>query len=311
MKKNMKALVTGANGFLGAAVVRELQKSGFEIIAVVRNETSDISQIANLNRVNIVFCELENIGSLQKILEYETGKIDLFYHFAWSGSAGTMRGSETVQLLNIKGTCDAVRVCKELGCHRFIFAASIMEKEIAMSMNNEFYGGSINDLYAVAKLSADYMARIIANSLHISYISGLISNVYGEGEKSPRLVNSSIRKLLTGVRPSFTAGEQEYDFIYIIDAAKAFVAIGISGADNKTYYIGSQNPRPLKDFLIEMKNAVDSKLEIGLGELPFTGVKLDYNSFGIYEVEQDTGFVPEITFSEGIKKTSDWIRNQI
>lgn len=82
------------------------------------------------------------------------------------------------------------------------------------------------------------MARAIAGSLGIDYIRAVISNIYGAGEKSPRLINTTIRKLLNGEHCAFSAGEQLYDFIYVTDAAKMFAALGDSGKSNKTYYIG-------------------------------------------------------------------------
>ena len=108
----------------------------------------------------------------------------------------------------------------------------------------------------------------------------------------------------------FSAGEQMYDFIYITDAAKTFAAIGEKGIRNRTYYIGSPEPKPLKEFLLAMRDCVDPGMEIGLGELPFSGVSLTYREFDIHAVEKDTGFVPEVSFEEGIRKTAAWIREE-
>ncbi|MDE5873831.1 MAG: NAD-dependent epimerase/dehydratase family protein [Lachnospiraceae bacterium] len=57
-------------------------------------------------------------------------------------------------------------------------------------------------------------------------MSAVISDIYGEGESSPRLINSSIRKLLNNEETSFSTGEQMYDFVYIEDAARMFVGLG-------------------------------------------------------------------------------------
>ena len=152
------------------------------------------------------------------------------------------------------------------------------------------------------------MARTIAGSLGVDYIRAVISNIYGPGELSPRLVNTSIRKLLNGEHCAFSAGEQTYDFIYIDDAAKTFVAIGEKGIANRTYYIGSQNPKPLKEFLCELRDQIDPNIEIGLGEIPFNGVSLTYNEFNVHAVKEDTGFVPTVSFAEGIQNTVKWIK---
>ena len=233
--------------------------------------------------------------------------IDAFYHFAWTGSAGVLRGDPEVQLNNVRYTCDTIKACHELGCKRFVFASSIMEYEIESLMTTDITP-NINTIYSSSKVAADYIGRALAGSLGIDYIRGVISNIYGVGEKSLRLVNTSLRKMLKGEHCAFSAGDQLYDFIYITDAAKAFVAIGEKGITDRTYYIGSQRPRPLKEFLIEMRDCVDSNITIGLGELPFKGVSLSYSEFDINAVKNDTGFVPNISFKEGINKPIEWLK---
>ena len=113
--------------------------------------------------------------------------------------------------------------------------------------------------------------------------------------------------MLGGEHCSFSAGEQLYDFIYIDDATDAFIRLGDRGKLNRTYYIGSMNPRPLKEYLKEMRDCVDPKIEIGLGELEFKGVSLTYEEFDREALKRDTGFEPKTEFSEGIKKTIEWL----
>lgn len=300
-----KVIVTGANGFIGTALCRELSNQGISVIAVVRNEEENISNIENLKGLRVVYSDLSEFKKLHK--KISDRDVDVLYHLAWVGSAGSLRGNSEVQFNNIRYTCDTVEACSKMNCKRFVFASSIMEYEIEALMATDATPG-INTLYSSAKVSADYMARTIAGSLEVDYIRAVISNIYGPGELSPRLVNTSIRKLLKGEHCAFSAGEQTYDFIYIDDAAKTFVAIGEKGVTNRTYYIGSQNPKPLKDFLCELRDQVDPNIEIGLGEIPFNGVSLTYDEFNVYAVKEDTGFVPTVSFAEGIKSTIKWIK---
>lgn len=300
-----KAIVTGANGFIGTALCKELSRQGISVIAVVRNEEENVSRIQSFRGLRIAYADLSEFKNLHEVISDRD--IDVFYHLAWVGSAGPLRGNADVQFNNIKYTCDTVEACSKMNCKRFVFASSIMEYEIEAVMATDATPG-INTLYSSAKVSADYMARTIAGSLGIDYIRAVISNIYGPGELSPRLVNTSIRKLLSGEHCAFSTGEQTYDFIYIDDAAKTFVAIGEKGISNRTYYIGSQNPRPLKEFLCELRDQVDANIEIGLGEIPFNGVSLTYNEFNIHAVKEDTGFVPTVSFAEGIQKTIKWIK---
>lgn len=56
-----------------------------------------------------------------------------------------------------------------------------------------------------------------------------------------------------------------------------------------------------------MRDVIDPNIEIGLGELPFNGVSLTYKEFDIHAVKNDTGFVPNVSFAEGIRNTANWI----
>lgn len=302
-----KAIVTGAGGFVGAAVCKELAGQGVEVTAVARYRNERVADMEKGQRIRIVYNDLSDAGSFADIIAERD--IDAFYHFAWAGSAGLLRGDAKVQMDNVKCAYNAVNACAALGCRRFVFASSIMEYEMEAFMATETEPG-INMLYCIAKKAANYMARTVSGSLGIDFICAVISNIYGPGELSPRLVNTSLRKMLDGERCSFTAGDQMYDFLYITDAAKAFAAIGEMGRPNKAYYIGSQNPRPLKEFLVTMRDCVDSGIKIGLGEVPFNGVSLTYREFDVHSVKNDTGFVPTVSFTEGIQNTIAWLRRE-
>lgn len=302
-----KVIVTGANGFIGTALCRELSSQGIEVLAIVRNEEENTQEIEKLPKLRIIYCDLSEFGRLGALLQDRD--VDVLYHLAWVGTAGPLRGDDKVQLDNIRYTCDTVKACKELQCKKFVFASSIMEYEIDALMKSDETPG-MNTLYSSGKVSADYFARTIAGSMGIQYIRTVISNIYGPGETSPRLINSSLRKLLNGEHCAFSPGDQMYDFIYITDAAKAFVAVGEKGKPNKTYYIGSLSPRPLKEFLLEMRDQVDASVEIGLGEIPFGGISLTYNEFDIEAVKKDTGFVPSVDFATGIRNTIRWMKEE-
>ena len=299
-----KAIVTGANGFIGTSVCKELLEQRYEVIAVVNHHDENISGISSIQGIRIIYCDLSDFINLADLIPDRD--INILYHFAWVGSAGALRGDIDAQIDNVKYTLDTVKACAAMKCKRFVFAGSIMEYEISVAMATEKTPG-INTLYCSAKLSADYMARTLAGHLGIKYIRAIISNVYGPGEISPRLVNTSLRKMLNNEHCAFSAGEQLYDFIYITDAAKIFVAIGEKGKPNKTYYIGNRNPKPLKIFLKEMRNCVNPQIEIGLGEIPYDGVSLTYKEFNTNAVEEDTGLNPSIGFKEGIYNTIEWL----
>lgn len=302
-----KVIVTGASGFIGTALVKELINQKVKVFAVIREGSKYPNFFDNNKDIVIINCSMDEYHTLPSLIKEKN--FDALYHLAWEGTSGPLRSNYSVQIKNIRQSCNLVEVSRDLNCKKIVFAASIMEYEIQSLINADIMP-NISSIYSIAKMSADYMMKTMASNYKIDYIRAIISNVYGPGELSPRIINTSLRKLINGEHCSFSSGEQMYDFIYISDAAKEFYIIGEKGKGNKSYYIGSLRPKPLKEFLLEMKNLVNPNIEIGLGELPFCGVSLKYDEFDIFAIRDDTGFVPEVTFTEGINRTIEWVKSE-
>lgn len=302
-----KAIVTGANGFVGSHVCKELSDRGVKLYAVIKDTNENISTIENLDGIEIVYCELNEIETLsEKISDRD---IDVFYHFAWVGSAGPLRCNEEIQLQNALWTAQALRTADKMNCKKFVNAGSIMEKETYTAVYTQESKPGLPYIYGAGKLIARSICKPIANSLNIDLCWAVITNAYGAGEFSPRFVNSTIRKIIAGEPLQFTAATQNYDFIYIDDVAKAFVAIGEYGIANKEYTIGSGNARPLKEFIIEMQQSLAPEAEPIFGDIPFTGVNMPLDAFSTADIEKDCHFKPEISFAEGAKLTMEWIKS--
>ena len=295
------AVVTGANGFVGSAVVKELLSNNYKVYAVVRNNHSD--RLSDLDNVEIVNCELSDIDSLPGQI---TEKCDVFYHFAWSGSAGKDRANTRLQLDNVQWSVESIRAAKKLGCSRFVFAGSIVEKECLAAAYTGGNRPGLGYIYGGGKVAAHILCSSVAVAEGIDLLWGEITNAYGVGEVSPRLVNSTIRKCIAGVSPEFTAGTQNYDFVYIDDVARAFRLIGENGKPFTSYVIGSSAAKPLKEFLLEMKDAIAPELPFKFGDVPFTGIDLPLSDFDCRKTEEDTGFKAEISFAEGCRRTFEW-----
>lgn len=298
------AIVTGAGGFVGNAVVKALASKKIKVYAVVRECSRDIDWGNDLNIITIR-CDMENYSRLPEMIEEKN--IDVFYHFAWSGTAGIMRGNEDKQLENVKYSCVAVKTATDMGIKKFVFASSIMEYEMELVLQSE-NNSSMGSIYSIAKKTANYMCRVLANNFNIEYVAGIISNIYGPGEISPRLINTTIRKLINKEETAFSPGEQLYDFIYISDAADIFVEIGEHGKNNKSYYVGNRKQRKLKEFLYEIGEVVAPNTELGIGKMDFNGISLKYKEFDVESTFGELGCVCKVDFKDGIKRTMEWIK---
>lgn len=297
-----KVVVSGANGFVGSALVRELIATDIEVVALDLEGHSN--NLPDSKLVTFYAFELENILAMKDILIKEG--VDTFYHFAWAGAAGAARADAELQLKNALWTVESLRLAKEIGCERFINAGSIMELETIKAVFNRGNKPGLGYIYGSGKLVAHAMCKSVAANIGIDLIWAMITNAYGVGEKSPRMVNTTIQKCIKGEAPQFTAGTQNYDFVYIDDVARAFRLIGEKGKPFSEYLIGSSHAKTLKEFLLEMKAAIAPDLEFIFGDIPFTGVNQPLEDFDCTQTELDTGFRAEISFDEGCRRTRDW-----
>lgn len=299
----MKAIVTGATGFVGKWLVDKLLEQKNDVAVIVRDRKRIPQKWEPY--VSIVEASLDSYENLNKS-SFPWKAADIFFHFAWAGTAGMERSDVALQLQNVRASCEAVKFASAMGCRRFINAGSIMEYEAMNGIPSDDANPSPGCIYSTAKLTADFMAKTIAASEHISYINVIISNIYGAGEASPRFLNTTLKKMLKGEEIPLTKGTQMYDFIYVTDAVNAMIEIAKRGEDNSSYYIGNSKQRQLKDFILEMKDVLCSESRLLFGEIPMSGTALTYQEFDTTRLER-MGIAPEITFARGIELTRDWI----
>ncbi len=299
-----KAIVTGANSFVGNYFIRELISHNVQVLALdMKGFTNNIPKS---DLVAVCECSLDEIKTVsQKITERD---FDIFYHFAWAGVSGPVRANPEAQLKNALWTFDCMYLAKEMGCKRFVCAGSIMEHETLASAFTPGNKPGMGYIYGSGKLVAHTMGMSIAADLGIDLIWPEITNTFGVGELSPRLINSTLRKILNNEPLQFTAGTQNYDFVYITDVARAFYLIGEKGKPFTEYLIGSGKAQPLRNFILEIKNTVAPDKEFIFGDIPFTGTDLPLSKFDITRTKEDTGFEATVSFSEGIRKTFEWIK---
>lgn len=296
-------IVTGASGFIGTTLVNELLKREYNIVAIDRRFTDDF-----FNNPSIICVDATDKDVFDLKNEIPEGEYDCFFHLAWAATSGTGRADYVVQLDNVKMACDYVKLCPEIGCKRVVYASSINEMETyeyLQSDNIEPAGGYI---YGTGKLAAHLMGETVAKLNGVEFIPVIITNIYGVGERSARMIYTSLVKLINGEHASFTVGYQTYDFIYITDAINSIVEVAEKGKAFNRYYIGSGEPKPLREYLLEMRDIVAPGVELGLGDFEFKGIDISYDQFDLKKVEKDTGYKNQVPFAQGIKMTADWIR---
>ncbi len=306
-----KVMVTGAMGFIGSWVVKELRRQGVEVIAVVR-ENASVSDSCFGEGVRIVYCDMKDYSGIPSLIQDR--EIDAIFHFAWDGVSGERTRDAAIQMSNLQATLDLIRAASKMGCGTFIGSGSLHEIESFYEMQEDKPIYNLGYMYKASKLAAHWMGKALAGSLKIRFFWPVVANAYGEGEVSKRLINTVIRSVLQGESPKLSAGKQNYDFLHIEDVAHAFYLIAEKGVDGTNYIIGSGDAKPLREYLEVVgkiaNDAAGTDISLGFGEIVSNVVYLPESVFSIEQLVKDTGFAPTITFEEGVKRTVDWIVGQ-
>ena len=297
----MKAIITGATGAVGMALIEELLARGAYVTVLCRQGSARSAQINESERLKKIDCSLDGMHSLDL-----GGGYDVFFHLAWDGTTGVQRNDMELQNKNVAYTLDAVRLAHRSGCSVFVGAGSQAECGRHEKPINSKTPAFPENGYGMAKLCAGQMSRGLCAQLGIRHEWARILSVYGKYDGERSLVMSTVAKLLRGERPSLTAGEQTWDFIYSADAARALADIAERGRDGAIYCIGSAKARPLREYVELIRDTVRPDASLGFGEIPYAEGQVMYLCADIDELTADTGFVPRVGFIEGIKETVEW-----
>lgn len=299
-----KVIITGADGFVGSYTAAHFIKEGCEVLALdIGAEPKRLQETEGLTYMQ---CDVSDTTAMLKKIPH--GIYDTFVHFAWSGSAGPARVDYNLQMQNALNTVECMKAAKQLGCTRFVCAGSIMEYEVEATIHTQGSKPGMGYIYGMGKHIAHCMCKSVAVEIGIELLWPMITNAYGVGEMSPRFVNTTLRKIINGEKLEFTAGTQNYDFVYVSDVAKAFYLIAKNGKPFCEYMIGSGNAKPLREFILEMVEECAPEAVPNFGDVPFTGTNMPLSTFDISHTKNDCGFEPEVSFAQGTHMTMDWLK---
>ena len=293
-----RAIITGANGFIGNAVTKKLLDSGAEVWAIVR----DGARLAEIDseRLHVITASFEDYPRLPSLIS-ERG-FDGFFHFAWAGY-GSQTNDIVVQTSNILQSVQAASAAAELKAARFIFADSSHEY---LTARNECGENEFCSVYGAAKYGAQRMCKVICRNGGISFVGVLFTNIFGVGDRSSRSTNTFLRRLLIGQDLDLIKGDRLYDWTYIDDCVNGILAAAESGKSGKIYYVGSEKLKPFSDIIQEVRDILSPKSKLNFGVYQDNSY-IDYRYIDIYELYRDTGYLPAFDFKEAVVRTANWL----
>ena len=293
-----KAVITGATGVIGTALIEQLLNNKIPMLIFCNPQSHRKNNIPRHPLIQLEYLSLADIHNYQNV----DNDYDVFFHLGWEGTNKTDRLNETIQIKNIQYSIDALQLAKKLGCHTFIGAGSQAEFGRSDIELNESSPTFPDTPYGMTKLKVYNTLKPLALDLNIRYIWTRLFSVYGINDGNETLISYLIRELKVGNSPKVSSGTQFWDYLYSGDAASALYQLALYGKDGEIFCIASGISHPLKYYIEIVHNLINPQLPILYGvinnsENPPTNLIGNIN-----KLKSQTGFSPQISFEEGIKK---------
>jgi nucleoside-diphosphate-sugar epimerase len=303
-----QAIVTGATGFIGASFVQYLLNQGVQVLALGRKEPEAISEgrLSKLEGAKYLTLDMESIESLPFHLKdagWHVGEECIFFNLAWGGESRLSDLNIESQMRNVIHSVSALEAASVIGCSRFIQVGTMEEAFTQKYLNldhhkHTYYNRHV--IYSVAKMAARQTLEIKASQLGLDFIYVLHSHVMGPDDDKDSFLQVTLLKLIHCDDLIFSTGEQFFDVISLEDCALGYFLICQKGKPGKGYWVGSGNPRRLREYVERMYALFPSGKAMQFGTLPYNDIVLEEEVFSITELTQDTGYLPTMTYEQTV-----------
>lgn len=291
-----RVIVTGANGFIGSSLIYKLIQNNIEVVAI--DITFENCKLPDNNLISKISCSLDNYQQLEESMPNQ--QYDVFYHLAWAGVNGPSKANPDVQLKNIQMAINCAKVAKKMECKKFLCSGTIAEQSTNSLPNLNYTTGGM--LYGAAKQATHILLETFCKNVELDFVWMQFSNIYGPRNKTGNLVSYTINEINKNNDATFGPALQPYDFIYVDDLIEAIFRLGVNKTNKCFYFIGSGEPRLLKEYLLKIGEIYSKKELIKIGVRPDDGIKYTMDMFDVSSLKEDIGNYISKTFEEGINE---------
>lgn len=228
--KGKNVLVTGATGFIGGNLVKELIKRGANAFALIHDsssETKSLFSLAEKKKMHFVQADVRDYEELERV--FTKNKIDTCFHLAAQPIVMTAFESPLPTFdVNIRGTINILEAAR---CSRYL-------KRLVVASTTHVYGNN-RDLpyvesfsakpsrpYETSKACADMLAQTYYYTYGLPVAMTRMTNTYGPGDNNfSRLIPKVIKAIVEGKNPEIIGGTAVRDYLYVKDAVNGYLAL--------------------------------------------------------------------------------------
>jgi dihydroflavonol-4-reductase len=253
-------LVTGANGLVGAAIVRHLLKNN-QAVRALKRSGSDISSLSDVaSQIEWVDGDILDIASLETAIQ----GVYLVVHAAAMVFFSPKQRS-LMYKVNVEGTANVVNVCMALGVKKLAFISSIAalgrpdlahadsQNPIYINEEQKWEDSELNSHYAKSKYQAELEVwRGVAEGLPAVIVNPSI--ILGEGDWNRS--SSQLFKYVYDQKKFYTEGLVNY--VDVLDVAAITVQLLLSDIKNERYVLNA-GTTTYKDLFVQIAKGFDQK----------------------------------------------------
>ena len=312
----MKALVTGAAGFIGSTLAERLVGAGADVLgmdsfadyyprAVKERNVAGLTRHARFRLLDVRLQEVD----LQPLLSDRTH----VFHLAAQAGVRKSWGLDFGVYIrdNIEATQVLLEACVGLPLERFVYASSssVYGDTATMPMREDALTQPVSP-YGVSKLAAEQLCHLYQVSSGVPTVALRYFTVYGPRQRPDMGFYKFLRAtLLREPVVVYGDGEQTRDFTYVDDAVSATVAAASQGAVGGVYNIGGGS-RVSIDHVLDLIGAVTGRRpEVTLDAKQKGDMR--HTLADTTRARNDLGFAPRVGLEEGLAAEYQWLATQL
>jgi UDP-glucose 4-epimerase len=309
----MRALVTGAAGFIGSHLAERLLVQGAEVIGIdaftdTRPRDVGLANLADLSRdpdFTLIESRIQD-ANLPALLH---GVTHVFHLAARSRVAGSW-GANFAHSLddNVRATQVLLEACTDTELQHFVYAssASVYGDDVAIPMQEQQVPRPVSP-YGATKLAAESLCQLYYVNYGVPTVSLRYFCVYGPRQRPDMALNRFLRAA-TAFEPVTVCGdgEQTRDFTFVGDAVSATIAAGTMGVPGRVYNIGGGTRVTVNHVLNVIARLLGHPMEVRRVERQPGEMRHAWAD--ISEARRDLAYLPSMTLEEGLAAQLRWVR---
>ena len=308
----MKALVTGAAGFIASHLSGQLLDRGAEVIGIdcfadyYQRPIKEANLEALRSRPGFSFIESTIQGAdLDRLLD---GVTHVFHLAAQAGVRKSWGHDFQVYTTNnIEATQVLLEACVGKPLHRLVYASSssVYGDAATIPMREDAVPHPLSP-YGVTKLAAEHLCHLYSANHGVPATSVRYFTVYGPRQRPDMAFNRFLKAARRGDPIAvFGDGGQTRDFTFITDAVAGTIAAGERGVPGRAYNLGGGSRVSLNEVLDIIGRVTGQPLHIERGPAQKGDVRDTYADTSL--ARTDLGFQPTVSLADGLAEEYRWL----